>query len=587
MSDKLAHRPTTEKGAPFQEWFELNVLKNSDLNKGPIMDAVNLNGSKTKVHTNSCGILFKDCFFQRMGTSDNYGRGGSNCVSGTPVCFVNIVSVFPSVFNNVRTGILTSLSNYYIIPLCLLGDFSNMKTFMNDCCVSFVAQKKGDNKHDDTHIANAICSSLASICFHLSSAITLGNTQQNEEQIIFYVEAFRALSLTALSAAKFSSEVDKIMRFMPYVAETSDTFQSSIMSVIFDENPHISIKVKHFSLSLRRFFAHTSGFSTPFTKTNPTGLIGLLLMIPSLNDLLFDVEKSVPELINNVIGSINSSVSGIIGEIKRRNDVYKETRDESIIDVHVINKLILKFFAIAPVKPFLPIDLIDRIYDEIQKKSSDRDIAKQIGIIESVPFVNQLNLTLSGKPCKNYPVIIKSDDVSGTWIPADPREWTGISLDNIDGKKYIITVTPVGIAKFELYHRGGGDGVANFRITAGTDVLTGVNYGISGCGIVYDPIIQKYSNCSYSEKLIPEISIEIQKFDNYIHIYQSGILKYKVKLVRKYGVHSYPLVSFKNCATHIQICDIDTETIITKSSSYVLDPCVSLSEALSKADITE
>lgn len=493
MADKFSKKPEYVKGSVgIEQWMIRNVTNKPSLDKGSTIACSLLDGTKKILSLNRVGILFQNCRFMREGGAGNWGRGGSNCVTGDPVMFVDLMSVFPPVFRGIKTGILAQIKgSAYCLPLCQIGEFPDMEIMMTEGYTEFVAQKKGDNKHDITHIANGISSGLAAICFTLSQEINVSSARQakpNAERMTFLVEGLHALALTAHSSAKFSPKIKKIFTLLPHVAGTADTLQSILMGFIFDELACKQIRVKQVGASILRYFKH-EGRRTSFALTNPTGLISLLLVAPMLADLI-NTDLETEEVINAIISAINEAIISIVKEFKKEADVHEQ------------NKQILCGFARATKVPLVPVELVDKIYDAVLR--GEQDVAAAIGVIHDIQFVQHNAVhRINGKPTRNFAVLTKTDDykeddiTEATYIPSDPREWTGLSLapkgpvkkdhHMVMGAEYAIMCTSLGPSDFVLGNTQGQDNVANFRFTMGSDLMKGPYKGYSASGMIYDP----------------------------------------------------------------------------------------------------
>lgn len=62
----------------------------------------------------------------------------------------------------------------------MMGDCSDLVNLMNDTYAGFIAQRRGDTQHDESHIANGICCGLAANMLCHSQKITLNGTMDTE-----------------------------------------------------------------------------------------------------------------------------------------------------------------------------------------------------------------------------------------------------------------------------------------------------------------------------------------------------------------------------------------------------------------------
>ena len=158
MADKLTNKPVAIKGdCGIDEWLRLHVIPKQSLTYGSPIKCQFLDGTSVELPCNQVGILFEDCKFMRQGDNKNYGGGGSNCVTGNPVCFVDVLSVHLAVFNKRHEGILSNcIKPCFVVPLVRLDSAPDLLLLANDMYCNFVALKHGDVKHDITHVANGI-----------------------------------------------------------------------------------------------------------------------------------------------------------------------------------------------------------------------------------------------------------------------------------------------------------------------------------------------------------------------------------------------------------------------------------------------
>ena len=550
MSDKFSNAPMKEQGGHgIAQWMEhfCNIDKQTGLNKGFNLSCKDLNGSEKNLPINRVGILMENCSMMRQGTSTNHGLGGSNCATGKPVAFVDFISVFPAVFDNSRQGILaTCRQPCFVLPLCQIDSQTDLTTIMVEAYTEFVSQKKGNIKHDETHIANGICSGLSAICFALCEEITLNGKKPDANRMNFLVEALYMLSLTARSVAKHLEQCSKIFKLMPYVASTADTFQSTLMAFIFDEMPCESIRVKQVSSSIFRYFTNNS-WSTSYVNTNPTGLIGLLLVSPMLSSMITtDLETN--QIINTIVRSINEAITSIVSQSKHNPKNGFEQKTSSI---HIQNKMILTEFAKATTVPFVRAELIDKIYDAVL--NGQHDVASYIGISEHATFVRSGTLfTLNNKPSTNNAIMIHSDQENNvaTYLPSDPREWTAISLE--PGAKYLMKAPTLGNADFKLGNTVGEQNVANFRFTVGSELMKGSYRGYSANGVDYLPETKQFTSRRFCT-IDPNKEFTIISGPCRLIVLQDGVNENIIRIDNDGQLALSPTICFKFCTVKITL----------------------------------
>jgi hypothetical protein len=603
MTDKFTKSVEGEKGnCDIYTWTKANVTDVPASTKGPKVEAKTLDGKTVSIGINGVGILFQNCKFLRTGTSDNYGAGGSNCPTGDPVCFVEIKSVLPEAFNSSRKGILAKCEgDSYVLPLCQIGTYPELLNAMNDMYAQFIAQKRGDNKHDETHIANGICTGLAAVCYALSKEITLNGKKPDKDRLHFLVESLHALAITAHSVAVYSQKCKNIFRLMPYVARTADTFQSVLMAFIFDEMPCEAIRVKLVGSSIFRNFNNTIRNSpyasrdpyrgrgsrrtwddVDFTKETPVGLIGLLLIAPMLAGMISS-ELETSALINKIIRSINTAIEGITTQlVTKEKELGQYALGFKQKLVHVRNKHILLEFAKATEVPWIDTKYVDKIYDAVLL--GQKDIAKAIGVAEHSSFVRNQELFLNGDPMENFPVMVKQESISdqktsvgesGSYIPGDPREWTAISL--MPGV-YKVQAKPVGIAEFKTGRTAGDQFVANVRFTSGVELMKGSYPGYAITGMYYDPSTKRFTERKYAGLDVNGEFLIKCTHDGITVSQKSETDEIKVLQIKTDKEGTYPLVAFKYCILSITLVE---KAVLTKPATFV-KPGVSYSSILSK-----
>lgn len=577
MADKLTEKPKLGKGGfAIKEWLEQAYLPFKARHDGPKIACKHFDGKVIQRPMNGVGILFEQCEFMREGTSDNFGFGGSNCPTGIPVDFVDLESCIVPVFCDERKGILKECKGKcFILSMCQLDTSPIMISMMNDTFAHFIAQQKGGVSHDETHIANGICAASSATCYALSCEITLAGKEPNEKKIHFLVEALHALALTAHSAAKYSKKCEKIFRLMPYMARTADTFQSVLMAFIFDEIPCESIRVKLVGLSIFRHFNNTNR-NSDFTRETPVGLVGLLLIAPMLSGMLSsDMETS--EMINDIVRSINGAIDNIIKRFKSVDVAEIARRTRQNIN-HVKNKLVLRGFAKATKVPWVSPKQIDGIYDAVL--SRQKDVAKTIGIVDHISFVRDCEFLLNGDPTENFVVMTKHNGVpekdskqvvreNVSFIPSDVREWSGVSLQQ---GTYELKGTPLGNAEFKSGKTAGEHFVANFRISAGNELLKGSYQGYAATGMYYDPNTRRFTEADNHDEIEPTGTFKIVSSSEGITVSQGDTLILRIK---SNGGKIYPLIAFKYCMIEVTLIEkvkptqpTQPTTLVTPSRSW-------------------
>src|SRR5690606_1134827 len=94
-----------------------------------------------------------------------------------------------------------------------------------------------------------------------------------------------------------------------------------------------------------------------------------------------------------------------------------------ITDQHLKNKMILTQFASLGEVPFVPLNMIDAVYDSVTQN------IKFVHEVDTVGFVvPDVKFTRTRKVNNFDATLIDSGDGSVTYLPNDPREWTGVLL---------------------------------------------------------------------------------------------------------------------------------------------------------------
>jgi len=592
MADKYtAKAELSSGGLGIEAWMDAHFRGKPGAKVGPVICCSDLDGNKKYLPSGSVGILFQDCKMMRKGTTGNHGTAGSNAVTGDPVMFVELDSVFPAVFRGKSKGILSSISQGFVLPLALLNEASDMNTFAKEAHAEFICQQHGGVSHDITHIANGLCCALSSTCFNLSLEININGKTPKEERLRFLIMALHYLGKAARSAALKYPAIDNVFQLMPYSAKSCDTLQSTMISFVFKETPAMSIRVKHFGNSIFRNFKY-EGRNVSYISKFPSGLIALLLVAPMLAELISNDNCVDPTtLVNKIITVINKAVAEmaeLIAETDFEELSAKKMKEAKMTSnyyvkldkyeaTHLENKLILTHFAKCCEEPLIPADLLEKIYDAVL--DGQQDIGKAIGISEYPFFMEKdAKLTLNNKYYNNYPIMIKDraegqsykerdlDDfgITATFIPAEPREWTGVLL--IPGN-YLVRCTPLGNSSFKKGNTLGEDFVCNFRITAGTinncELLLGKYSGFASTGIVYTNQTDNYGGrFSYNEpklsasKIEPTKDVHLNYSAQSIQILQSGVELFKIPFDVGFSSQSsppQPLIAFKYCRAEITL----------------------------------
>jgi len=518
MADKISDRVASVQGScGIREWMVKHVENQPGYHRGPEIECMMLDGTETKQALNRVGILFDNCRFMRQGSDENHGYGGSNCSTGNPVCFVDVSSVLPAVFDNQSSGILRDCAKpCFVLPLAMVADSPDLMVFVKDAYVNFVALKHGDNKHESSHVANGLSSGLAAICYALCKEFVLDGTVSKRAK--FLVEALFLLGLTARSAGNQDSDCLKIFTLLPIMARTCDTFQSVLMGHLFGITIPEEIRCNMLAASIRRHFSKQKDES--FLRDPPIGVIGLLLIAPMLASLI-STTLETDDVVHQIVHRLDSIGAEIVREC-----AGAVTRSQNVS--------ILKCFARS--NYFFDPDKMEHLYNWSR---STEDISEALGIKTIVDFVETRHVKTN-----NFPVLVLSENNYYSYIPADPREWTGLHLKPLS--KYTISATTLGLSEFQTGKTTGQLHIANFRFTAGNDVLSRSYDGYASTGMYFCARTQRYN---LVENIANPLGIfHVSSDTNGIVVAQN---ERRVLFIPRSTTHLPVLISFKNCKVTI------------------------------------
>jgi hypothetical protein len=448
MASQIKQETVNTSTPTFEKWFE-NVFLNleKELSDGPPIECIDIDGRYLTAGINDTGILFSDC--------DPHGRG-ENLMTGKPIGFVHMSSVYPYVHAGSRKGILAQHTNCFILPLCQLGSAPALVDMMNEAYSSFVYCIQGGVWHDISYIAHGLSLGLAAICYELCAEIA--HTRQDTERMHFLVEALYCLSLTVRSAAMYSPECHRILTMMPYDV-SADSLQAMLLTFIFDETPCEAIRVKQLGSAISHYFSKNCSLAAPYSPAYH------LLIAPMLGSLL-TIDISTDDIVNQITTAYKQSMESVFNLIK---NAYIE---QFTLDHNTLNKHVLCTFAMtamASLVHFVRPELTDRIYDAVVNGSSD--IASAICIQQHASFVNQVTgFTLNSILSKNPPILMQiqnnhnSSNFFATYCSTDPNNWSALTLRA--GAKYIVRYTPLA----NLRPDTGVEYTSILRFTTGTEI---------------------------------------------------------------------------------------------------------------------
>jgi len=512
-ADTLAHTPT------FEEWFKNHFTDlEKELSDGPPIVCKDITGRLLSAGINDVGILFSGC--------KPDGRG-DNMISGKPVGFVHMSSVYPCVHADSREGILAQCEQpCFILPLCQLDSAPTLVDIMNEAYSSFVYCIKGGVWHDISYIAYGISLGLAAICHEICSEITI--MRQNADRLNFLVEAFYCLALSAHSTAKYSPICHRILTMMPYDV-SADSLQAMLITFIFDETPCEAIRVKLLGSAISRYFSENNSL-TSYADETPDSPSCHLLIAPMLGSLL-TMDISTAEIVVQMISSYNQSMESVFNLIGNANT------EQIGLDRHTLNKHVLCTFAMASPVHFIRPELTDIIYNAVVH--GVRDIASTVSIPQHASFVNQIaGFTLHGEQSENTPFLMQIEtdqngrDSYATYSSADPTNWTAMTLRA--GAQYIVRYTPLA----NLRPVEGDDYTSILRFATGTEINGDYWYAS-----VHD---SKSSNNSDHTKFFTVTSLR-----NGITVEHCD--KIMLNICNTDGRYLDPTLCFMNCTVSIQL----------------------------------
>jgi len=577
MASKFTSDVKYGGGMPIAEWVRKFATTVALFIEGSKIKCIDASGVKRILPMNSVAILFADCKIVHQGKKANYENGGNSIIS-KPICFVDLESVFIDSMTGANGKLLKDHQDCFIMPIGQYNGSKDLWVMISELSAQFVSQKRGNLQHDDSHIANAMCTALASLCFHLSLEISFNGDKMNEDRILFLVEAIQAMANTLSEVAKMSKKIENICRILPYTANTTDTLQSTLMSFIFSEEPCSAIRVKHIGASIFRYFTNTTEkFGSSYINTHPTGLIALILVAPMISQMIgtiSDQDESKMEktqIVNNIIKAINEASMNIITQFKKTDfekisqkglsetkELYRnKVTDRNPYNVnHLQNKMILTLFATVAekysVKTIVPKELITKIYDVVL--SGEIDIPTALEMNKEPDFIDMSNVPYL-KPnddtkIKNFPVITKIEESSSdniqsvTYFPSDPLQWSSVYLRP---GGYKIRATPLGNAEFKDGDTNGQRDVANFRVTYGNVILNGKD-SFSASQMQYSESSRRYRYLNKGFK--PSEEFELKSDNGYFVLIQNEREIYR--FVHSYGHPEQILFSFKYCMICIE-----------------------------------
>ena len=188
------------------DWMTHNVTTKKCINDGVHILCRDINNNVVHIGMNRVGILYQRCKKSSNVSGANFMFGDIEYVTGSPVCFVDFVSVFPMLHDNEHIGILALYEQpCFVIPLVHINNAPELTTMMVGAYGEFVTQCKINNntKYNVAHVASGIGFGLASISLALVKECSIDGKKPNIEYIKFLVNAMYTLGLTARSVAKF------------------------------------------------------------------------------------------------------------------------------------------------------------------------------------------------------------------------------------------------------------------------------------------------------------------------------------------------------------------------------------------------
>jgi hypothetical protein len=604
MADKFSQRPThIREGTEVERWIQEQYLDVSDGEKdvGPIVHALTFDGETVMIPANRAMICFDQVDFMRQGTNQNHGSGGSNCTSGCPqfICTIDKECMMAD-FTQSKKGIFKDLrGNFYCTPLIHLSQASELRAFVDDRYAAWVALKKTNNAHSSEHIANGIASQLATITYYLAHEISLTDTPQIDRvRLTSLVEMLYCMASMARDIASIDTVVDKIFRILPHTTSVADILQAILMSYIFDEVPNKITRYNWVGLTLKRYFRHCGkDASMTMANTPAVGQIACFLVAPLIANCAGS-DLTMTQIVDLMIEKIEFTIKNIVLDLKQCKTIPEK------------NICIIRGFIRASDNPLIDISKVEKIFQIIENDESIEDNVSELGISTSIPFVDTESIELNGNSHHTKPVLINQSidgsstiatgeqkpttgeqkpttgeqiaqgldqyvGCSVTYIPSDPREWCGLRLKS--GCKYTVQFTPIGLGKFEKGSTIGKMNVANFRFTAGTDILQGNCTGLSASGKIFDPASQRYFDMKSSDfqKICVDEPFTITaphksktRSENIV-VEQNNVV-FQIPIARGLSEQeSNPLIGFKFCKAHITLSKVLKTTELVDQNGLV------------------
>ena len=515
--------PETQETFDFNDWFKNHFTNfEKELSDGPPIECVDINGRLLTAGINDTGILFSGC---KLDEKDE------NLMSGNPVGFVHMSSVYSYVQANSREGILAEYEQpCFVLPLCQLDSSPALVDMMNEAYASFMFCTQGGFWQDNTYIAYGISTGLATLCRALCVEIDRSSIYKNAERLRFLVEALYCLALTARSTAKYSPQCHRIFTMMPYDA-TADSLQSTLLSFIFDESPCEAIRVNHLgSVILRDLNQNKS--SLPYTIKPIIDHMCLLLVAPMLGGLL-TMDLSTDDIIRQITKAYRKAIELIF------NMIVTADKEQITLDCDIINKHVLCSFAMVTSVPFVRAELTDNIYNAVV--FGFQDIISATGVPQHASFVNQVSgFTLNGELSRNSPVLMQiKNEHFASYTSTDPSNWTALTLRT--GAQYTVKYTPLA----NLNHAVSDDYVSILRFTAGLEVMDG-NY--PWYSSIYDSSRSKHTNMSQIDHTDV---FTVTSLKNGITVEHRG--KIMLFIRNNDGRYLDPTLCFMNCTIAIEL----------------------------------
>ena len=194
------------------------------------------------------------------------------------------------------------------------------------------------------------------------------------------------------------------------------------------------------------------------------------------------------------------------------------------------------------IKPKIETEIEPKIEDEIEPKIEADDDVPKVDFIKSVAGFH-----INGFSCENHTIVTKESDDCVKVRPAIPSEWSAVQL--AIGAEYSITAKPFDRTKFERGNMLGMKLIANFRFTAGSEILRGEYDGYAVTGMFYSSARKRFEMATHDKGVDAYKAFTIRSGNNCTTVNQDVIdlLHIRNPTSREEQRYLFPTLCFKNC----------------------------------------